>query len=134
MTKTTVICDICGKDMFLDANSKGAEKISFYITAGGKQLDMCEECKVAIYKRVIHYGAKCKAPAADEVTRESLIDERWNELKKRLKLKRDGSPANSANRNACKMLLGWMDKLEEEKRATLEEVLEDNEAESEGKT
>ena len=132
MTKTKVICDICGKDMPLDVNSKGTKKIDFYMTFGGTQLDMCEECKLAIYKRVMHYSAKCQTPATDEMAEKNIMDKQWYELKRKLKVLSLNAD-NSIKKWSYRFVCAEMNKLEEEKRKELKEDLEESEVESEVK-
>lgn len=43
MTKT--ICDICGKDMGLETNSRSTKDYKFCISSYGKVWDICTECR-----------------------------------------------------------------------------------------
>ena len=43
MTKT--VCDICGKDMPLELNSRATKDYNFCILSYGKMWDICTECR-----------------------------------------------------------------------------------------
>ena len=47
MTKT--VCDICGKDMPLEINSRDTNNYNFCILSYGKMWDVCQECRDKLY-------------------------------------------------------------------------------------
>lgn len=42
---TKVSCDICGKDMPLEQNSRATKDYNFCILSYGKMWDVCTECR-----------------------------------------------------------------------------------------
>ena len=55
-----ITCDICERDITSIASLADGKKCAYCITVYGKQLDMCKECRCALYDWVEKHKAKCK--------------------------------------------------------------------------
>jgi len=47
---TKVMCDLCGKDIQIDKHLKEARYYVYNITNYGTLIDMCVECRKALYE------------------------------------------------------------------------------------
>lgn len=57
---TRIMCDICGKDIPLGMNFKDTKRHGFRITIYETKLDMCKECREALYDWIINRRAECR--------------------------------------------------------------------------